>query len=710
MTVEFSSDGDAGLLVTDAVERRQCTLLTPGPVDSRPAGSDAFRFPVDAAVAVETGSLTLPSVVATFVRDASGEMLADVDHFERHEFEAGRYGVELSAPIKLYLLVEGPMVVETTGDTTTVERDGDGAIRVGARSFHDHPAGTITTTADPHDAMTAVSALSSSLKTTSPERSFPSLRGHPPTIELGESLSVPEELTPPDTGVRIEVPPRLQNVYTVAPLAFYLGARVEPGATPRLVTDDGFEHALDGPRGFPETVARTLKQVFFLDCVVRTEGLYTVSLHERRAVEEAVDLDFAALYERSLPEQLAAYLSVPFAVLEEHVPDWKQTTRLDPTPENVELLPFLVNDLAVVLPPEGRSVTPSEAQMAAIDAFTRDDRRRHDAHDTRDTADPLVRSATGATSESAGRTPGPSLVQPAGTDSLEQVWAGADAPVGASKASVRAFRNRLERGPTDGDIDIVVVCNDDAMDEEGDVAERVYGSRDTLPFDVQVYHDLSTAALRAVLETEVDFLHYIGHIDDAGFDCADGKLDVTGLDRVGVGAFFLNACRSYGQGMALLERGAVGGVVTLTDVINSGAVRVGKTMARLLNAGFPLRPALDISKGRSIVGGQYTVVGDGNADIVQSDSRSPVVLDLDVDPDGEIRATPHLYPTRSHGMGSFAGVPLGDEGVKHLVSGPVDSFSVSEGELRSVLSVEELPVRCDGELHWSQTFDFDLVR
>ncbi|MFC6724809.1 hypothetical protein ACFQE1_10595, partial [Halobium palmae] len=641
------------------------------------------------AVAVEAASVTLPSVVATYVRDGDGEMLAGVEHLDRHEFGPGRYSVELDAPVKLYVLVDGPTTVETKSELTTVESVDGGPIRVGARSFHERPEATITTTGEPYDVMTAVSHLSSSLKTTSPERSFPTLRGHPPTIELGDELHVPDHLSTPDTGIRIEVPADLQHVYAVAPLAFYLGAQVEAGPVPRLVTDDGFEHPLDGRRGFPSEVARVLKQTFLLDCVTRTEGLYTIDLHERREVERYVDLDFADLYERPLSEQLAAYLGVPFAVVEEFVPEWKQTSRVAASPENVELLPFLVNDLAVVLPPEGRSVTPSEAQMAAIDEFTRDT---------------FVRST--ATDGAEASTP--PLVQPAQADSLEQVWAGEDAPIGASKASVRAFRNRLDRESTDGDIDIVVVCNDDAMDEEGDVAEQVYGSRGDLPFDVQVYRNLSTAALRAVVETDVDFLHYIGHIDDDGFDCSDGKLNVTELDDVGVGVFFLNACRSYRQGMALIERGAIGGVVTLTEVINSGAVRVGKTMVRLLNQGFPLRPALDIAKGESIVGGQYIVVGDGNADVVQSEDRTPLLFEID--DDSGLELTPYIYPTRSHGMGTFTHLPVGEPGVNYLVSGPLKTFSVTPEEIESMLSVDELPVLFRDELLWSNEFDTDRLR
>ncbi|WP_101297464.1 hypothetical protein [Halegenticoccus soli] len=679
MSVSFGRSTECeGVTVTDAIERRQCTLLTSDPVTPQPAAGERFRFPVDEAVSVRTRSIALPSVVATYVRDADGEMLAEVEHFSGREFPAGRYSVELCAPIKLYVLADGPLTVRASAERTTVDLGRRGEVLVGARSHHKRPEATITTTEEPFDLMRAVSALGSALKTTTCERSYPTLRGHPPLVELGDELRVPGELTPPDTGVRIEIPPSLRYLYPVAPLSYYLGARVEPGATARIVTDDGFEHALDPPRGFESEVERVLKQTFFLDCATRTEGYYKVDLHERRRAERVTGLDFASLYDRPLSEQLRAYLDVPYGLVEDLVPEWKLTTHVDPTPGNAELLPFLVNDLAVVRLPEGRSVSLSEAQTAAIDDFTR--------------------SAAGATVSS------PPLIQPSKADSIEQAWAGDDAPIGASKASVRAFRNRLGREASDGDIDITVVCNDPTMDEEQDLAEQVYGTRDDLPFDVRIYRDLSVDALRAVVETDGDFLHYIGHIDDEGFECVDGKLDVRELEYVGVDAFFLNACGSYEQGMALIERGAIGGVVTLAEVINSGAVSVGKTMVRLLNQGFPLRVALNIAKDQSIVGCHYIVVGDGNLDVVQSDSQAPVLLTVDTVENG-YEITPCLYPTSSHGMGSITGTFNAEPGVHYLASGELDTYTVTAEELRETLAVERTPVLLDGELAWTDELD-----
>ncbi|UPV74182.1 hypothetical protein M0R89_16785 [Halorussus limi] len=697
MTLSFEAASERpGVEIRDRIERRTYTVGTSGPVSPTPADTDEFRFPVDAAVAVTTETVTLPTFVATYVRGAAGRMQLEVGNETDRRLPSGRYDVELCAPMKLYLAVEGPMTVTATDDGIRFAFESATTVRVGARSHHERPAVTVTTTEDPRDVMAAFSTLGSALKTTSPERSFPTLRGHPPLVELGDELAIPDALDVPETGVRIELPPDRGHACVAAPLAFYLGARqvpVDDGSAPRIVTDEGFAYDLDGPRGFEEEVARTLKQTFFLDCVTRTEGYYPVTLHEREAIEPAVELDFADLYDRSLAERLEAYLSVPFEVVEEYVPTWKLTTHVEPTPENVASVPFLVDDLAVVRTPAARQTT--HRAVASSGELTRDG------------------DFTRSSSESGGTRP---VVEPEGTDSVEQAWLGDHAPVDASKATPTAFRNRLAQETDAGDIEISVVCNDTAMDEERDIAAEVYGSRESLPFDVTVHRDLRTDELREVLAEETAFLHYIGHIDDSGFECADGHLDAADVESVGVEAFVLNACQSYDQGMELIDAGSVGGVVTLSDVINSGAVRVGKTMVRLLNRGFPLRAALSIAQSRSIVGNQYIVVGDGNLDVVQTESGSAFLCVVETgDGDGEKRSddefevTLRSYVSGDGGIGGFFRPRFGESDDYRLTSGDHGPFTMTREELGTTLAMENLPMKVDGEFTWSNAFDADEI-
>jgi hypothetical protein len=678
---------EEGIEVVDAVERHRYALEAGRRPTLEAADGEVFRAPIEAAVCFGSESVSLPTVAAVYVRDETGTVVAEAEHFADERLSRGAYTLEICAPIKLYLRVESEVRISADARRTRVEFGEETDVTVGARSYHERPAATVTTTTAPRDLMAAISTFGSALKTTSPERSYPTLRGHPPTIELGETLQVPPELDVPETGVRIEVPPEPGPIFVAAPLAYYLGARLVPGEDARIITNSGFEYVLKSARGFETEVERALKQVFFLDCVTRTEGIYPIELAERREAESRLELDFADLYDRPLAERLEAYLKVPFAAIEDLLPEWKLTTHVDPVAESVETLPFLVDDLAVVRTPAASAEEGSAAQMAAFEEFVRGEVAAN--------TETFTRSRSVATQQTAAS----SYVQPERVESLEQAWVGDGTPLGASKATAQAYRNRLDREPTEGPIEIAVVCNDPEMDEERADVDRVYGSRSELPFEVSVHHDLTTEGLAEILTSGTDFLHYIGHIEAGGFECRDGTLDASELESVGIGAFFLNGCASYEQGMALVERGAIGGVVTLTDVINTGAIRIGRAMGRLLNSGFPLGVALELAREESVVGGQYLVVGDNNLAVAQAQNGLPNLCEIETS-NQELEIKFRSYPTSQMGMGSLAIPYIEDNETHSISSGRPQVFNPSKNELMRFISMEDAPVRIDGELCW----------
>jgi hypothetical protein len=525
-----------GVRVFDRVVKQRYTLLTAAEVSPTPVSSASFRFAVDRGVRVRTDEVTVHSGTAVLVRDGDGTLLAEVDHLDNRSFAPGSYVVELDTQVKTYVEVETGFEVTAGMLQTTLSFGEETAVDVGFRSKHTRPAATVTTTDDPRALMRAVSTFGSALKTTGPERTFPMLRGHPPTVTRGDSLEIPDGLEPPETGIRIEIPPACEWLYPVAPLAYLLGATVVPGQRPRLVTDNGFEHSLVARHEFETGVERVLKQVFLLDAAARTEGKHSIEMHERAALDRSLDLDWARLYDQPLAARLERYLSVPYELVEPQVPEWRLTVHVDPSPASVRQLPFVVDDLAVVRTARSRS-TPTAPGTTASGGLT-----RSPATETR------------STSGSPGEA---DLVEPERTDSLEQAWLDDDVPVGASKLTLDAFHNRLGRNPTEGDISISIVVNDPRMEAEQDLVDQVYGSREDLPFDVTVRRGLTTGELAETLSRERDFLHYIGHIDGDGFQCANGRLDATALPDTGVDAFLLNACNSYQQGLRLVEAGAV---------------------------------------------------------------------------------------------------------------------------------------------------------
>lgn len=679
--------GEHGFRIFDPIERRAQTFRSDRELDLSPCGTDRFDAPVDTAVTIDPGRLHFDVAQGLYVRKDGGALHSLVEFSTSERFPTDSYAVELPLPIKVYVEVEGPFSVDIDEEGTTLDLTTADHVSIGARSFHKHPAGTVQTTTDPEALMRAVSLLGSALKTHAPERAFPTLRGHPPLIEVGEAVDVPDHLAPPETGVEIEVPRDHRYILEAAPLAFYLGASLRPGETPQIVTDVGFHYPLPDGKSFFDAVSKTLKQVFFLDCLIRTEGYYQIRLHERERLDSSLDLDFESLYDRSIPSQLATYLQVPFETIRPHLPRWKSTVFLESTPEMVAALPFAVNELALVRvggterSGDGSRRSPVSTEIGG-------------------------QMASSARLESFGE-PGEPVIDLEESDALGAAWYGNGIAVGANKALVQANLNRLERTPTDGPISIVVVSNAPEMAYEA-TTDSIYGGPDEFPFEVTVREQLSRAELGAVLQEDHEFLHYIGHVDEQGLLCTDGRLDVNDLDSVGIDAFLLNACQSYTQGRALIERGAIGGVVTVNDVVNFEAVVVGRTLARLLDAGFPLNAALTVAGAETVIGDLYLVLGDGELTIAQSESGIALVGELQTTGQA-IDAKLHSYPTTDMGMGSLVFPHLEDQETHHLVSGTIDLGTVDRSDLESFLDLENMPVRVDGTLYWGQDTDFDDI-
>jgi hypothetical protein len=710
-----------GITVTDHIENTQFEVYTDRPVDPRPRPESDHYFPVDASAAVETGAIEIPRVAVVETRDREGSLLSRGDCYEMPD---GTYHVGIDpAPTKLYLAFDSGFSVSTTDRTTRISLDTPGTVGLGFRSLHQTPAGTITTPTDPESLMDAVSLLGSALQTTSPERSFPTLRGHPPLIEPGEEFQVPERVEPVDSGVRIVVPPEYRYLYPVVSLAYYFAAEVVPGDAPRI-EGDGWTYPLEP--GFEARTAQVLRQSFHMDCLARTEGFYPVDLHERETT--ALDLDWGRLYDLPLAARLGEYLDVPFEAVEPELPQWTLTTDVRPDPENVEMLPFVAGELSIVRSPE--TVTPVDDDGGVGVGFFGGADRNSSAATRREVpvggvapdggvlddaefvrggasagaASPETETVRGAdASTERGAVPAQTeFVRPEPVDTVEHAWVGDGVPLDANKATLDAYHRRLEAGQVEQSrISVLVVCNDDQMREEGNVAD-LYGLRDMVQFDIEVRHDLTREEMRDVLESDVDFLHYIGHVDDRGMQCAEEYLDLTDEDlEIGVSAFLLNACQSYQQGEALVHRGSRGGIVTLSDVANSPATKLGRIIARLMNSGFNLRTALHVAKRELITGHQYIVVGDGGTTICQSRSGVAVVLNMTETDDNMWNITTDIYPNGTYGVGSMSSLNLGSVEQNYYVPTSIGSENLSVDEISHFLQLETVPVFADTSLTWS---------
>ncbi|MWG34548.1 hypothetical protein [Halomarina oriensis] len=685
-----------GIRLADPAEGVDLVVRTDRPVSPRAVSVERFAFPVETAVDVVCHELVLPILCELYVRTTEGELLEAATNREAVTMPDGEYLVQIeSLGVKCYCRVDGP-IESTVDDGHRIVRLPGGGVQIGLRSLHTRPQATVHTSERPRDLMRAVSCFGSALKTTSPERAWPSLRGCPPLVDVEPGpFSAPEGLERRDTPVHIEVPVEYGHVFSVASLAYYLNAQVRPGPKPALVAD-GTEHALTHPDGMSTGVQRTLERLFLFDCVTRTEGLFPVDLHERRVLERRVDVDFPALYDRSLPEQVDAALAVPWEDVADLVPTWKLTADVAPDPQHAPYLPFAAHDLAHVRP---ITTTPSEpASIATEIGNSVADFYRADG------AGPPTNVQPFRPDEDLV----PRRVSAPPVDSLEHAWLGDGVPVGASIPTADASLRQLDavgNGPTR----VQVIANAPEMTEERSVGE-LYGVRELVEMDVTIHEEQTVAETRALLEANHDLLHYIGHATSDGLACADGHLDVRTLDSFGGRAFVLNACQSYVQGRALVDAGATGGVVTLEEVANDPATMVGLQIARLLNSGFSLAAALAVIGRETITGRQYVIVGSGNARLTSTKSGAANRLDIERTGPDSFEVGYFAYPTSQWPVGSMVTPYLADNTTRHLGSGHLTTLTASTDELDELLTMSErVPVTVNGTLSWSESVSADLI-
>jgi hypothetical protein len=507
----------------------------------------------------------------------------------------------------------------------------------------------------PAGVATAITHAASACPTTGPERSDPSNRDHPPLLQFGDRRVPPAVAQrTPETGIELRVPADYGALYATAPLAYYLGATVttEEGATvARLTAPPDVEHRLPADGGVASRAARILRTVFHLDCLARDpDGA------DARAPSP---VDLGSYADRPMAGRLAAVLDRGLDALEGRLPDWQLSTYVDPDPYHARALPHLLDAMSLIYPPSASELDGKGLLKRSLDDFFRGEVA------TADRLDPDL---------------GPGHAH---------AWLADGIPITASKTTVGAYENRLRHRSRSRDgIDVDVVINDREMRSEAEVAE-IYGRRAAdLPVEVTVHESLTCRELRRVLESRTDFVHYVGHCEVEGLRCTDGHLPARTVD-VGARTFFLNACGSYAEGLALVENGAAAGGVTLTRVLDEQAATVGTGFARLLVHGVGFERALSLARRQIMMGSDYAVVGDGTYALAPP-VGDPAVCHVSGGPDRyEVRW--EVIDARSAGR-TYAS-PFDDDRRPY---GTTAEGRLPAGELRSFLADRDVPVVFEG--------------
>lgn len=689
---------DSGLRVFDRTKTEVCIETTGW--DATSAGYDVDR-PLDETLSGYVSELRLPPALVKVIGLDSGEEFTHGGDADPLDLSSGEYLLNIGLNIKTYLQFSGAGTISKTDDYNElhVSFPEPTLVTFGFRSHHEEPVDTITVPPTTEGVATAVTYLSSSHKVTGPDRSYPSLRGHPPRIELGSETEIPEQVCDErfDVGIELAIPDDLAYAFVAAPLAYYLQAEmmVEDRRLPVLrAPETGVEHRFTPLPGFQHEVADMLRRVFFLDCLVRNAGEYSWDLAELPLLDE-VGIDAEETYDSSPAESLATYLDAPYERIDDDLPEWHLAMHVAPCADHMESLPYFLNNLSLVYLPESTDLEKDELLNKSIDDFY-----RAADPEVRPSELPAQRSTTARSRKGPGAVKSVDRRDPVLHKGTVNGWLADGVPIDVFKGVPGAYKNRFNYLNKGGDdIDVTVILNDDEMADEHETVAKIYEERaKDLPINVTVHERLSKAELADVLESAHDFVHYIGHCEEDGLRCRNGNLSVSGITDSNVQTFFLNACGSYYEGRELVKKGSVAGAVTFTKVLNKQAAKVGVAFSRLLIQGYDIAHAIQLARRRIMMGKDYAVVGDGTHKLTQSDNRFPIIGTLEESNNQyEVEYTTLSMPN----IGGVYEVYL-DGKEKPRLQGTKSTFTLSDSELLSFLERAKAPFVYDGDLFWSE--------
>lgn len=531
---------------------------------------------------------------------------------------------------------------------------------------------TITIPETAEGVATALTYASVAHATSTPARSDPATRRNPPRIELGDTVDVPDAIRTNrvDTGIELRVPPDPASLYVLAPLAYYLGARVsvESRVAPLLCAPDaGVSHKLSSLPELQADAASLLYRMVTLDCLLREARDDAEGDAERLLA--AVGITPGSIGSADIDDRLAAYLDTPLSAVESELPEWHLSVYATPSAEHVTALPYVLDRLAFVYLPDAAPLPDAERLQRSLADF-------HRASGGGPTVEPILPDLN------RGRLHG---------------WLADGVAIDAFRLLPETDANRRSLPPVDTDsIDVTLIINDREMRPEMEAIRRLCCDRSDEPgIDLRVERRLDRDELAASLRRPTDLFYYIGHCDRSGLRCTDGHLDVADVDHSGARTFFFNACGSYEQGVSMIEAGSVVGAVTLRPVLDGQAKRVGTTFARLVIRGFAVERALRIASSRAIMNKDYAVVGDGAYGLASSDDADRVVARISPVEDRFHVAIEH---GPAHTTATYRRSPLVEE---TCLSGSERSASMSRAELCTLLRDLDAPTLYGDNYYWA---------
>ena len=585
--------------------------------------------------------------------------------------------------LSLYLEFEAAAeLIDRPGVSWVVSFDQATRVRLAVRDTADHPRGTVTAAPTPTGVARALATLPAGLRTTTPDRSFPSLQIHPPRIELGAETRIPDAVADrvPDTGIKVVTPRRIGVLLAVAPLVHYLCAdlRVTDCDTPTLRAPSvEFEHDLRGADSTPHTgdggeagdsqlqristaVGDAVERVFWLDCLVRNAGPHGVDSGLVDRVREAgLSLDTETLYDADPATRLAAYFEADYAAASELTPRWQTGAVVPPTVESVPAIPRLAFGLSKLFVAEPDADAPAPGG-AVGDA----------------TVPPSAPPATGPGDTRVGCRV---VTEPQGD---AHSGTRTESP-GAWEATPSALQ-QFERA-ADGPLRVVVT---------GDRADTAV--RDRIDPDapgVTVTHPSppTRARLRETLSEPPELLYYAAADPPAGVGVAEGPVPVDRLPETVAEVAVLDAPASLSVGSDLVATDRVAAAVVRAD---DGDAPLGVDTVRWLLSRARVGDAVWLARRYGSAGPDARVVGDPYRQLRTPSEQFPSVYWYEGDTTGEgelwglQRQGGHQILQRSRGPGeiTLTGLPI--------------ATPLSSRALRQGIIDDDAPVVYNGQTYW----------
>jgi len=561
--------------------------------------------------------------------------------------------------LTVYTQFEGAVdVFKRPGETWVVAFDQPTRISFAVRDTSDHPRGTVTAAPTPEGIAAALSTLPAGLRTTTPDRSFPSLQNHPPRIEIGDKTSVPESVSErvPETGIELCVPRSTEALLSVAPLVHYLCASVTVADRDQPVLRApaiGLERALPPVPELSAAVSDLVERVFWLDCLVRNAGPHGVDLADIERVREAgLDPDLEALYRASPAERLDRYLGLDFASAAEAFPRWQAAAVVEPTVESVTAVPRLAYALAKIHLPANAAVSDRAVGDGSVPPTE------------------------------------PPAIGPGGARVGCRVVSGTPSdPLATTPGALRRFG----RPSGDGPLRVVLVG---ALDER--VGDALADRPDLADAGIRIerHRGPTRSELQAVLSKPPGLLYHATEDATPGVQCADGTLSVAELPTPVADVAVLDAPDSMPAASELVGSDRAAAVVARSDGRSEG--HVGVDPVRWLSMRARVGDALWLSRRYGETGPAATVVGDAFRQLQVPAKRFPKYYwcqpDLVDDGDG-------LFSSLQHQGGHQILHTAGEDGVIGL-GGTALPNTLSSSGLRKDIMNSPTPIIHDGRTYW----------